>query len=154
MATERLSMRKTREILRQKWALKRTHREVALSLGVSAGAVGGAVLRAQAAGLDWATAEGLTEEALDRRLYGQRVAAGGDFVAGRICSRLGNPEFEAIGGTQVVATLQIAEVWWRHESAGGSLRTSRRRWLRLRWACIRKQRRWWHERGNCGADGE
>jgi transposase len=77
MATERLSMRKTREILRQKWALKRTHREVALSLGVSAGAVGGAVLRAQAAGLDWAAAEGLTEEALDRRLYGQRVAAGG-----------------------------------------------------------------------------
>jgi hypothetical protein len=147
-------MRKTREILRQKWALKRTHREVALSLGVSAGAVGGAVLRAQAAGLDWATAEGLTEEALDRRLYGQRVAAGGDFVAGRICSRLGNPEFEAIGGTQVVATLQIAEVWWRHESAGGSLRTSRsaRRWLR--WPWFGGQRCCRDERGNCGPDGE
>ena len=27
MATERLSMRKTREILRQKWDLRRTHRE-------------------------------------------------------------------------------------------------------------------------------
>ena len=32
MATKRLSMRKTREILRQKWALGRSHREVARSL--------------------------------------------------------------------------------------------------------------------------
>src|SRR2546429_144735 len=37
MATERLSMRKTREILRQKLLLGRSHREVADSLGVSAG---------------------------------------------------------------------------------------------------------------------
>jgi transposase len=77
MATERLSMRKTREILRQKWALKRTHRAVALSLGVSAGAVGGAVLRAQAAGLDWAAAERLSEGELEQRLYGQREAVRG-----------------------------------------------------------------------------
>ena len=35
MATKRLSMRKTREILRQKWALGRSHREVARSLSVS-----------------------------------------------------------------------------------------------------------------------
>ncbi len=32
MATERLSMRKIREILRQKWALARSHRQVAASL--------------------------------------------------------------------------------------------------------------------------
>jgi len=76
MATERLSMRKTKEILRQKWALKRTHREVALSVGVSTGTVSGAVQRAQAAGLDWGGAEGLSEEALEQRLYGARVAAG------------------------------------------------------------------------------
>ena len=37
MATERLSMRKTKEILRQKWALGRSHREIAASLGVSVG---------------------------------------------------------------------------------------------------------------------
>src|SRR3989475_10762551 len=54
MATERLSMRQTREILRQKWRLGRTHREVAQSLGISCGAVGTTVLRARAAGLDWA----------------------------------------------------------------------------------------------------
>src|SRR5881396_1982722 len=49
MATERLSMRQTREILRQKWRLGRTHREVAQSLGISCGAVGATVLRARAA---------------------------------------------------------------------------------------------------------
>jgi len=53
MATERLSMRHLREILRQKWVLGRSHREVARSLGLSSGAVGTSVLRARAAGLDW-----------------------------------------------------------------------------------------------------
>jgi len=45
MATERLPMRKTREILRQKWVLHLTHREVTASLGVSIGAVSCAVHR-------------------------------------------------------------------------------------------------------------
>jgi hypothetical protein len=35
MATERLSMRNTREILRQKWTLGRSHREVGQSVAVS-----------------------------------------------------------------------------------------------------------------------
>jgi transposase len=70
MATERLSMRQTREILRQKWHLGRTHREVAASLGISGGAVGTTVLRARAAGLDWAQADALSDEALEARVYG------------------------------------------------------------------------------------
>src|SRR6266436_5609797 len=70
MATERLSMRQTREILRQKWSLGRTHREVAQSLGISSGAVGTTVPRARAAGLDWAQVEALSDEALEARLYG------------------------------------------------------------------------------------
>ena len=75
MATERLSMRKTREILRQKWTMGRTHREVAASLGVSAGAVGEAVGRAQRAGLSTVAAlEALTDEALNMLLYGARRA--------------------------------------------------------------------------------
>ena len=37
MATERLSMRQIREILRQKWDLGRSHREVAESLGLGLG---------------------------------------------------------------------------------------------------------------------
>ena len=74
MATERLSMRKNREILRHKWALGRSHREVAASVGVSLGAVTAAEQRARAAGLDWVTIESLTDEALEVRLYGTAAA--------------------------------------------------------------------------------
>ena len=70
MATERLSMRQTREILRQKWSLGRTHREVAHSLGISSGAVGTTVLRARAAGLEWVQVDALSDEALEVRVYG------------------------------------------------------------------------------------
>jgi transposase len=62
-------MRKTREILRQKWHLGRSHREVAVSVGVSAGAVGSAAERATAAGLDWAGVEALADDELEARLY-------------------------------------------------------------------------------------
>ena len=64
MATERLSMRKTREILRQKLELNRSHREVAASVGLSVGAVSATLVRAAAAGLTWAAAEQLSDEAL------------------------------------------------------------------------------------------
>lgn len=72
MAAERLSMRQLKEILRQKWLLGRTHREIAESVGVSAGAVSGAATRATAAGLTWAAVETMSEDALDVRLYGPR----------------------------------------------------------------------------------
>ena len=74
MATERLSMRKIREILRYKWSLGRSHREVASSLGVSIGAVSGVERRAREAGLDWATADAMADEALEVRLYGDSTA--------------------------------------------------------------------------------
>ncbi len=62
MAGPRLSMHKTREILRQKWCLARSHREVARSQGVSVGMVSTTLRRAQAAGVsDWAAVEGLSE---------------------------------------------------------------------------------------------
>ena len=47
-------MRQIREILRQKWCLGQSHRAVAESLGIGSGTVGTTVLRARAAGLDWA----------------------------------------------------------------------------------------------------
>jgi len=78
MATERLSMRKTREILRLKYSLGLSHRQVARSLGVSAGAVGEAVRRAKLAGVDWSQAEALTDEQLEERLYGATASAEGD----------------------------------------------------------------------------
>ncbi len=68
MATERLTMRHLREILRQKWLLGRSHRDVARSLGLSSGAVGTTVLRARAAGLDWPQVQALADDALEARL--------------------------------------------------------------------------------------
>jgi len=53
MAAERLSMRQIREILRQKWTLGRSHREVAGQLGAGLGTISGVERRARAAGLDW-----------------------------------------------------------------------------------------------------
>jgi glutathione synthase len=68
-------MRKTQEILRQKWVLNLTHREVTASLGVSIGAVSCAVHRALTAGLDWPAVEALSETELEDRLYARRAVA-------------------------------------------------------------------------------
>src|SRR5262249_16046607 len=69
MATERLSMRKTREILRQKWVLGRAHRAIVASVGVSMGAVSLALRRAAGAGLTGDRAEELDDGGLERRPY-------------------------------------------------------------------------------------
>ena len=74
MATERLPMRQTREILRQKLVLGRSHREIAQSVGKSAGAVGSTTKRAERAKLSWAAIEALSDDALEERLYGARPA--------------------------------------------------------------------------------
>jgi transposase len=76
MATERLSMRHTREILRQKLTLGRSHRAIGQSLGLSHGVVGATVLRARAAGLTWPAVQALTDDVLEARLYGRREVAG------------------------------------------------------------------------------
>jgi len=66
-------MRKVREILRQKWRLGRSHREVAESVGLSPGSIGKTLKRAELAGLDWEQVEGLDEAALEERLFGPRM---------------------------------------------------------------------------------
>jgi len=76
MATERLSMRKLREILRQKWALARSHRQVAASLQVSIGTVTSVLRRATHAGLDWAQVQTLPDASLEARLYGAPATPG------------------------------------------------------------------------------
>jgi hypothetical protein len=63
-------MRKIREILRLKWVAHRSHRETARSLGVSPGAVASVVGRARATALTGAAVEGLSDDALERTLYG------------------------------------------------------------------------------------
>jgi transposase len=64
-----MSMRNSREIVRQKWLLGRAHRAIAESVGVSLGAVSLALSRASAAGLTWKDVEDLDDDALERRLY-------------------------------------------------------------------------------------
>lgn len=76
MATERLTMRRIREILRQKWGFKRSHREVARSLACSAGSVAKAVSRAAEVGLDLAAVEALSDAELDAKLYVERPKKG------------------------------------------------------------------------------
>ncbi len=67
-------MRQVKEILRQKWLLERTHRDIARSLDVGAGTVGETVSRARLAGLaDWESIAGQSEDALEQRLYGPRL---------------------------------------------------------------------------------
>ena len=71
MATERLSMRQAKEILRQKWFLERTHREIARSVGVGVSTVSDLAKRARNAGLDcWDVVEPLGEDDLEQRFYG------------------------------------------------------------------------------------
>jgi transposase len=67
-------MRQTREILRQKMLLSRSHRAIAKSVGVSAGVVSLALARARAAGLEWHDVEALSEPELEARLYPALVA--------------------------------------------------------------------------------
>ena len=64
-------MQKTREILRQKWKLCRSHREVARSVGLSVGMVSATLGRARAAGLDgFEACAALSDSELEARLYG------------------------------------------------------------------------------------
>jgi transposase len=65
-------MQKLREILRQKLVLRRSHRDIACSVGTSAGAVGGATKRAEHAGLSWEVIETMSDDVLEERLYGPR----------------------------------------------------------------------------------
>jgi transposase len=70
MATERLPMRHAREILRMKWELRLSNRNVAKSVGVSPGTVANTVCRARKAGLaSYSEVLALDEEALSARLY-------------------------------------------------------------------------------------
>jgi transposase len=71
-------MHKCREILRLKWLLNKSHREIAQSVKQSRGAVCSVLSRAHKAGLfDWAAIEVLPDDALEEKLYSKRVCAGG-----------------------------------------------------------------------------
>ena len=69
MPTERLSMRRIRDLLRLKFENGLSSRSIAASLGISKGAVGDYLQRAQVAGLGWPIPEDLTDTALERLLF-------------------------------------------------------------------------------------
>lgn len=62
-------MHKLKEILRQKLALGRSHREVSASLRVSIGKVGGVCLLAKRLELDWPAVEQMSDDDLEATLY-------------------------------------------------------------------------------------
>ncbi len=78
MPTERLAMRKIREVLRLRWQLKLTVRDAARGVGASVGVTQKIASRAQAAGLTWEAVELLDDVALERRLYGRPSTPGDD----------------------------------------------------------------------------
>ena len=69
MPQERLSMRKIREVLRLRWEQGLSHSQIALSCHIGQGTVGEYLRRAGTAGLTWPLPEGLTDAALDARLF-------------------------------------------------------------------------------------
>src|SRR5215467_2490150 len=68
MPGPRLPMRKIHDVLRLS-AAGMSNRKIAASLGVSATAAGECIRRARGAGLTWPLPEGMTDEALELRLY-------------------------------------------------------------------------------------
>ena len=69
MPAKRLSMRKTKEILRLRWDLGFSIRKTAASCGVGYATVHDALARAKQAGLSWPLPEDLDEAGLETRLY-------------------------------------------------------------------------------------
>ena len=66
MPTERLSMRRIREVLRLKHASGLSERLIARTLQISNGAVNSYLQRARVAGLAWPLPDPLDDEALER----------------------------------------------------------------------------------------
>lgn len=69
MPTGRLMMRRIRDLLRLKFAQGLSEREIAVSLGLGKGSVGGYIRRARAAGLSWPLPEGLDDDNLELLLF-------------------------------------------------------------------------------------
>ncbi|MGQ0539682.1 MAG: IS21 family transposase [Gemmatimonadaceae bacterium] len=134
MAGERLSMRKLKEILRQKWEQGRSHREVAASLGLSVGIVSATLERALRAGVDAAGLTALSETELEAQLYPR--------AAGTAPRRL--PDFAYVHTERQHrgVTLQLLHLEYLEEQLGGYRYTQfceyYRRWCRKRRVSMRQ----------------
>ena len=69
MPGTRLSMRKIREVLRLKYELKLSNREIGLSCGIGRSTVGDYIQRVNLAGLSWPIPEGISDTTLEHLLF-------------------------------------------------------------------------------------
>jgi transposase len=120
-------MRQVREILRQKWLQKQSHRNVHHSLGVSVGVISNVVTRAEAAKLSWSDVEQLDDQQLELLLYGSSAVA---------CSRrpLPSPEHIHAERKKPGVTLELLHAEYRDGNPDGYGYTQfceyYRRWLK------------------------
>src|SRR5207245_9497422 len=69
MPTPRITMRQIRQVLRLHLEAGLTYAQVGRALGMPKSTVGKFALLARAAGVDWATAQGLGDDELEARLF-------------------------------------------------------------------------------------
>ncbi len=108
MPAHRLTMRKTREILRLRWEQKQSLRRVAASCSVAASTVLGVERRARAAGLSWPLPEELDEAGLERLLY-PRPGRGGR-------GRRARPDFEYVYRELKRKGVTLALLWQEYRA--------------------------------------
>ena len=75
MAQRRLSMRSVHEVLRLRYELKCSLREIAVAVGISLSTVSGYLRRAEAAGISWPLPEEMDDAALTAALFPPKAAA-------------------------------------------------------------------------------
>lgn len=76
MPKKRLSMRKIKEVLRLKYELGHSNREISRSCGIGSSTVSDYLQRARRAGIEWPPPEELSEQALEEALFPPPPAAG------------------------------------------------------------------------------
>jgi transposase len=128
-------MRKSREILRHKWVLHRSHREVAASLGVSVGIVTKVLGRAADAGLTWSQIEALSNSELEHQLYGPPRRPGAE-------RPLPDPAYLHQERKKVGVTLELLHLEYLEQHPDGYRYTQfcevYRRWLKSRGLSMRQ----------------
>ena len=107
MPRERLSMRKVREVLRLKYEQKLSNRAIASSCRLSVGSVHDYLQRARVAGLSWPLPDGLSDEALDLRLFP---------LAGSFPSDRAVPEWERVVRELRRKAVTLSLLWEQYRS--------------------------------------
>jgi len=108
VAYGRLSMRKTKEILRLKFEAGLSNRQIARATGISCSTVSETVGRLKAAGLSWPLPEGLSEAALERRLYRPK---------GEVAVDLREPDWEHVHRELARKHVTLMLLWGEYKRA-------------------------------------